>query len=527
MAIPKNQKNSKYWDLRSETEKAWIIQNIQNDEAFNAKLKEYYDRAILNINRTIESELSRLAIKENIDINELKQRVKDFDVQEYSIEAKRIVEEADRLRKQGRNVTYEDFSKEINERLRLYNATMRINRQELLKSLIGLNLIELGANVDADLRQKLTKDYTDEITRQAGILGEFKHPTWTSKEVAKIVMAQTGAATFSKRIWANHDALKARLDAALSVALIQGQNPRKMAKQLRDLVSKEVTNARYATERIARTESARVQTQAQLKSFRDNGYKFCKWHAEPSACKICKEIAENDSGYGVGVYRVDEVPSLPAHPNCRCGLGAYWVDKEKYLLQNETIKITQKDLKNVLSVDRNLVNSKSFHDKFERMNLRKSVKEMLYQTSLEILEHRDGTNSEDIAAIDIRTGNRLFLNMSAIDESKVNPTPEEYKLIENNDDKVILIHNHPLSGRPSWADIKTLQLGKKYIDRSIIIGHKGNVAEISLSKRNKDIIKAFEKWYNNYIRDGFTKQESILKATDKLYEEKVFRYVER
>mgnify|MGYP007084691133 CR=1 FL=1 len=46
---------------------------------------------------------------------------------------------------------------------------------------------------------------------------------------------------------------------------------------------------------------------------------------------MCKEIAENDSGYGVGVYRADEVPSLPAHPNCRCVLGAYWVDEEKYL----------------------------------------------------------------------------------------------------------------------------------------------------------------------------------------------------
>lgn len=144
-------------------------------------------------------------------------------------------------------------------------------------------------------------------------------------------MPKSSWLNFSKRIWANHDALKARLDASLSAALIQGQNPRKMAQQLRDLVSKEVTNARYATERIARTESARVQTQAQLKSFRDYGYKFCKWHAEPSACKICREIAENDSGYGVGVYRVDEVPSLPAHPNCRCGLGAYWVDEDNFL----------------------------------------------------------------------------------------------------------------------------------------------------------------------------------------------------
>ena len=157
-----------------------IIQNIQSDEEFNAKLKEYYDRAILNINRTIESELSRLAIKENIDINELKQRVKDLDVQEYSIEAKRI----------------------------------------------------------------------------------------------------------------------------------------------------------------ARTESARVQTQAQLKSFRDNGYKFCKWHAEPSACKICKEIAENDNGYGVGVYCAEEVPGLPAHPNCRCVLSAYWVDEKKLSYTAEYLNVT-------------------------------------------------------------------------------------------------------------------------------------------------------------------------------------------
>ncbi|MYZ05698.1 hypothetical protein FYL03_09325 [Lactobacillus salivarius] len=368
MTIPKNQKNSKYWNLRSEAEKAWINQNIQNDEEFNVRLKGYYDRAILNINRTIESELSRLAIKENIDINELKQRVKDFDVQEYSIEAKRIVEEADKLRKQGRDVTYEDFSKEINERLRLYNATMRINRQELLKSLIGLNLIELGANIDANLRQKLTKDYTDEITRQAGILGEFKHPIWTGKEVAKIVMAQTGSANFSKRIWANQDALKARLDASLSVALIQGQNPKKMAQQLRDLVSKEVTNARYATERIARTESARVQTQAQLKSFRDNGYKFCKWHAEPSACKICKEIAENDSGYGVGVYLVDEVPSLPAHPNCRCGLGAYWVDKKNNLYETPNYNEQSEESGRVKKVQEN--NTAKLNRLFNSLNIK-------------------------------------------------------------------------------------------------------------------------------------------------------------
>lgn len=39
---------------------------------------------------------------------------------------------------------------------------------------------------------------------------------------------------------------------------------------------------------------------------------------------------------------------------------------------------------------------------------------------------------------------------------------------------------------------KNIAVRQEYIDRSIIIGHKGNVTEISLFKRNKDIMKALE-----------------------------------
>lgn len=133
--------------------------------------------------------------------------------------------------------------------------------------------------------------------------------------------------------------------------------------------------------------------------------------------------------------------------------------------------------------------------------------------------------SEDLAAIDFKTGKCLFLNTSTTDESRVNPTLEEYKIIENNPNKVVLLHNHPKNVRSSWADIKTLQLGKAYVEKSIIVGHKGSVAEISLSKRNIDIIETFNKWYNNYVNEGYTKQESVLKATDRLYDEEAFNYV--
>lgn len=523
--------NKAYWNNRDKARFEYIRQNLADDKAFNESLEKYYQRTIDAINKDIQSELQSFAARDGVSLAEARKKVSKADIRQFETEAKRVVKEADQMRKKGKRVSYSDFSDEVNERMRLYNVTMRINRLEYLKSVIGVRLVELGVDINDELNVKLDEDTRKEFERQSGILAGAGMADaidwWTEENVQKIIMSNTRSANFSTRIWSNIDVLKSELEKQLSRVLISGENPKATAKEFYKHMVKGVSNMRAAAERIARTESARCQTQATLESFKEYDVKYCRWIAEPRACVVCKEIASHNSGYGTGVYLVKNVPTLPQHPNCRCALSAHWIDEEKYLLQNETTKITQKDLKNNLTVDRDLVNSKSFHDKFERMNLRKSVKEMLYQTSLEMLEHRDGTNSEDIAAIDIRTGNRLFLNTNAIDESKVNPTPEEYKLIENNDDKVILIHNHPLSGRPSWADIKTLQLGEKYIDRSIIIGHKGNVTEISLSKRNKDIIKAFEKWYNDYVGDGFTKQESILKATDKLYEEKVFHYVER
>lgn len=135
-------------------------------------------------------------------------------------------------------------------------------------------------------------------------------------------MASTGNANFSERLWANSDIFKAKLDQLLTKQMVQGLNPKVIARDLKPYLKAEVNNARYVTERLARTESARVQTQAQLRSFKKYHIKSCKWHAEPSACKVCLEIVSRNDG----VYSVDDVPDLPVHPNCRCSISA-WHDK--------------------------------------------------------------------------------------------------------------------------------------------------------------------------------------------------------
>lgn len=212
--------------------------------------------------------------------------------------------------------------------MKVYNATARLNRLEYLKSQIGLTMVDLGMDIDDEMQKKIQDDYMDEIKRQSGILGKdlTKTSLWASSTVATIIMAQTGAVNFSQRIWANIDALKAELDAVISTGIIHGDNPREMARLLKKHVRQTVTNHRYVTERIARTESARVQFVAQKSSLIEANYRFCKWHAEPGACKLCSEIANNDDGFGKGVYEIVDVPNAPIHPNCKCAIGAYWID---------------------------------------------------------------------------------------------------------------------------------------------------------------------------------------------------------
>lgn len=314
-------KSNDYWKKREAAEKEWQKQAEKNMQAYNQHIAQMYQNAIDEINRQIKSDLG-------FADNKL---VTAKDMQEYETLAKEAVKKANALRAEGHYVTRKDFSKDVNDRLKIYNATMRINRNEMLKSKVGARLVELGIEQETDLTKKLWNDYTKEKERQAGILGiTAKSNLWTSKEVQEQITKQIAGANFSKRIWADIDGLKGTLDGLVSTAIIRGDNPKTMAKWITGMVSAAVGNQRYVAERLARTETARVQFEAQQKSILDAGYKYVKWMAEGSACKLCREIAYKDNGYDEnGVYKAKDVPDIPVHPNCMCSISAYWIDNDK------------------------------------------------------------------------------------------------------------------------------------------------------------------------------------------------------
>lgn len=292
----------KYWEER---ESKWIQSNIEKDKKFNDQLGKLYDQQLKDISNQINNFYVSYAKAENITLSEATQRVKAHDVAAFSNTAKEMVKN-------------KDFSDYANSQLKLYNATMRINRLEMLKSQIGQSIIDTGIKEEKAVSNHLGKAYKDEITRQAGILGKDRDEDLLNRS-SGVVNGSFQGATWSSRIWMANAELQAQIGIQLQRAMVQGLNPRTLASDLMPLIKDNVKNKRSIAERIARTEMARVQDDAQMSSFKKYGFKYVLWVAEPSACRICQDIAS----YNNGIYPVDDVPYIPAHPNCRCAKAAY------------------------------------------------------------------------------------------------------------------------------------------------------------------------------------------------------------
>lgn len=300
--------NSKdYWRQREEQH---IAQMIKGEQQMKKDIAERFQIAIDNINKEIDANWSRFVGKEGISLSEAKKVSMEMDVKAFARKAKRYVKA-------------KDFSKTANEELRLYNVTMRVNRLELLKSQIGLELIALSDDLDKYTADLLTNEGIAEAKRQAGILGETIFDGYKDF-VEAVVNGSFHSATFSERIWGNMEAFKAELDKLLVQTVTQGKNPRDMARKLRNLFD----SSKYEAERLMRTESARVQTEIQNQSYKKYGIDEYEYIAEPTACPVCLPLNGK-------IFKVEDLSpgqnASPMHANCRCSSAPYFdrVEVEK------------------------------------------------------------------------------------------------------------------------------------------------------------------------------------------------------
>ncbi len=312
-----------YWARREEEA---LKSYIKDEKEYDKQIKQIYLNMLDACQQDIDSFYSKFASKEGITIAEAKKRVSKLDIAEYERKAKRYVEAAEKDRKiYGKtNANGFYFSKEANDEMRIYNATMRINRLEMLKSKIGLELLDGHDKLDKFMADILQERTATELKRQAGILG--KSVLGNAQKAHAIPNASFHNATFSERLWSYQEVMKADISKLLQQGLIQGKGSRELAKDLKkyyigdERLKNGKSGARYRTETLMRTELARVQIEAQKQSFERNGFTEYEFIANSGCCEICQAL--NGKHFKVK----DMIPGLnapPMHPRCRCSTAAY------------------------------------------------------------------------------------------------------------------------------------------------------------------------------------------------------------
>ncbi len=304
-------------DYFIEREKAWQEQQIKDDKSRMAEIKKRLQYAQDAIQKEIDAQWDSFSNGQKITRSEAMKRASEMDIKAFARKAKKYVKE-------------KDFSPTANKELKLYNLTMRVNRLELLKANIGLEVIATFDDLDKYFSNELTKAGLKELQRQAGILDMTISKSDYGKRVEQVLNSSfraEGFATFSDNLWMYQSELKSDLDKLLVRSVTMGRNPKQLAPELAKYLTQEGReNTKFNTQRLMVTETTRVQTGIQEQSYRDADIDQYVYIAEPTACRYClplngKVFDLKDMSPGVNC--------APMHPFCRCSTAPY-VDREAF-----------------------------------------------------------------------------------------------------------------------------------------------------------------------------------------------------
>lgn len=288
--------NADYWrDRETAQREAYILTEEEEMREINRIYRDMYRWA----EREISAFYGRYADAEGIDITEAKRRVSNLDIERYEELAKKYV--ADK-----------DFSDRANQEMRLYNATMRINRMELLKAQIGIKLVDGFNDIDKHYEKIATDRAVQELERMSGILGNTLTDVQTAKYARNVVNADFYNANFSERIWSHADNLRNELAVELQKGFISGVSSQKMAQNIKNRYDVSYRDAH----RLVVTELRRVQTDVARQQYEEadiEEYEYCA--VNPRACPICREL--DGKVFKVSEMRAGE-NAPPLHPNCHC-----------------------------------------------------------------------------------------------------------------------------------------------------------------------------------------------------------------
>ena len=141
-------------------------------------------------------------------------------------------------------------------------------------------------------------------------------------------------------------------------------------------------------------------------------------------------------------------------------------------------------------VSRRAVNGRAYHDKVASLPIPKRASEAVYAESRRILRDRDGTGYERMSVVSWKKGERVTDTFGhGLKSQACGLTAKQVEACRRTKGGVVLIHNHPMSSPPSWADIRTVA-ENDWVRSSVVACHDGTIYEIKVNDRS--VVQAYE-----------------------------------
>ena len=128
------------------------------------------------------------------------------------------------------------------------------------------------------------------------------------------------------------------------------------------------------------------------------------------------------------------------------------------------------------SVNWDVIHSSNYRKKLYRISKNERVVSAIETRARWALNNRDGSNTEELYAISLDNGREICKITNQHYKQRIERTEEFNEKIRKSDinnEKILLIHNHPKSLPPSLSDINTLSSNNNI--SGITVGHNGSI----------------------------------------------------
>lgn len=514
-----------YWAKRSEErEAAW---QLKSRETLEKELAAYYEASLDHIQRNIDALYGRFAKDNALPMEEARKLLTGKEYRTWRMSLEEYVAQIDA------------GDKMLERELNTLAMRSRISRLDKLYSETLMELDGLGRKMRDRMDGFLGDAYKDNYYRG---LYEIGHVGKTlpaisqvdSKSVEAVLRTPWSGKNYSTRIWKSQKQLAQVIQDEVVASVHRGDDVRKISRRVADKMGVGLSNA----QRLVRTELNYVHNQAALDSIRDAEMDYFRFVAtlDSRTSEMCRE--HDGKIYPIdGADTGENIP--PLHPRCRSiivgSLGgrelkgqtriakgdegkyihvpaemtyedfqAVYVEKtqtvdewkETKYIESAIIKNNGKE--NNYTVNYSVINTKGYHDKFMGLTEHKNTDEALYQEAIIMLRHRNGTEYEDLVALDSYSGELLTKNdtASGMFTFRTGFSNQQEKLLKERKRLFELLHNHPNSSAPSTEDIKGL-FKREYAHATTVVCHNGNVYRLVKIKPFDDIDNLIEDVYNS------------------------------